>query len=115
MNPTRANNPGRRGLVAALALTSLAVPVAVVVPAVASSAPAGSLAGASHYGLTVLGLVIGLTSALGTLVFNRALAPAWLRWLAVGMASLGALFAAYLLFTLIGTCGLGVLGGACVP
>ncbi len=115
MNATETNTNWRRGWVAALALTSLLLPVVAVIPGVQSVAPGGSPTSPSNYGLTVVALVIGIACAISAFVFNRMLTPAWLRWLSVGVAGLGALLAAYLLLTLIGTCGLAALGGACIP
>ncbi len=109
MNAAEANVGARRGWAAGLALASLVLPVTTIFIRGQATNP-GNL---SDYRLTVVALILGIAAAAGAFVFNRALAPAWFRWLTVGLAGLGALVAAYLLLALIGTCGLSVLGGAC--
>ena len=107
MNATETRAAGRRSWVAALALVSLVLPMAAMVLA--------DGANLSNYRQVVATLVLGLAAATGTLVFNRALTPAWLRWLSVGLAGIGVVVATYLLLALIGTCGLTVLWGTCAP
>jgi hypothetical protein len=115
MNAREAKVPERRAWVAGLALMSFVLSLAAAFPRMQSVAPGGNPASLGNYGLTVVALVIGIGCAIGALIFNRALTPAWFRWLSVGMAGLGVLLAAYLLLALIGTCGVGVLGGVCQP
>ncbi len=91
----------QRGWVITVALLSLAAPLAAL--ALGSES---SMAGA---------LVFGLVCAAGVFVGDRALAPAWLRLLSRAAATLGALIGAYLLWSLVGTCGAQVLLGICRP
>src|SRR3712207_5699992 len=93
MNTPHANIPGRRNWVAGMALVSLVLPVATVVAGREGTR-------LSDYRLTVVALILGIASAAGPLVFNRAATPAWLRWLSVGLAGLGFMVAGYLLFAL---------------
>ena len=105
----------QRGWVIGLALLSLIVPVAAIVLGNEPMVPFADPARVSYYRQTVAALVLGLASAAGAIVVARTLRPAWLRRLGVVLAGLGVLISAYLLWALVGTCGLGVLGGACNP
>ncbi len=69
----------------------------------------------SDYRPMVAALVLAIACAVGAFVSNRGLGPAWVRRLSVGLASLGMLLSAYLLWVLIGTCGAGVIVGSCNP
>ncbi len=113
MNATHTSGPGRRGVVTGMALTSLVLPMAAVV--LGDQPVTSTSAGLNSYRLLVSALVIGLVAAAGTIFFRRALAPAWLRRLSVGLAGLGMALTIYLLLTLIGTCGATVLWGSCAP
>ncbi len=115
MNTTRAQAPGRRGWVAGLALMSIGLPIATAFPSGQAAVRGGDPTILSDYRLTLAALILGIAAATGTLVFNRELTPAWLRWVSMGLATLGALIAAYLLSALVGTCGFAVLGGGCAP
>ncbi len=105
----------QRGWVIGLALLSLLVPVAA---GFLRDEPGGAFtdpARLSYYRQTVAALGLGIACAIGAFVANRSVAPASLRRLTVVLAGLGVLISAYLLLALIGTCGVGVLGGACNP
>ena len=105
----------QHGGVIALALLSLVLPVAAVVPVRRVAVPFMDPAGVNDYRLTVAALILGLVCAAGAFIGTRALRPAGMRWLSVGVATLGLLLSAYLLFTLIGTCGAGAITGMCNP
>ena len=115
MRTTGASHPWRRGWVIGLALLSLVVPVATVFLRSEPAVPFADPARLSYYRQTVIALVVGLACAAGAFAGIRAVPASGLRWLSVALASLGVLISAYLLWALIGTCGLGVLGGACNP
>ena len=109
----------QRGGVIALALLSLVLPVAAVVPVRSEVVPFMDPAGVNDHRidllLTVAVLVLGLVCAIGAFIGMRGLRPGGVRWLSVGLATLGLLLSAYLLVTLIGTCGAGVISGMCQP
>ena len=115
MYTTGASHPWRRGWVIGLALLSLVVPVATVFLRNEPAVPFADPARLSYYRQTVVALVVGLACAAGAFAGMRMVPASGLRWLSVALASLGVLISAYLLWALIGTCGLGVLGGACNP
>ena len=115
MHASEAKFGWQRGGVIALALLSLVLPMAAVLPVREVVVPFTDPAGVNDYRLTVAALVLGLVSAAGAFIGTRALRPASVRWLSVGVATLGLLLSAYLLFTLIGTCGAGVITGMCNP
>ena len=107
--------PRPHGWLAGLALISVVVPVAAVRiggPAATPSPAAPSLNG---FLPTVVALALGIACAVSTSVFNRSIAPSWLRWLSIGMAVLGSGSAAVQLAGLIGMCGLDVVWGVCTP
>ena len=114
MDATHSTVPWRRGWVAGLAVASLILPMVAAFSG-DRAAQIGDAAFQADHRLTVAALILGIAAAASTLVFNRWLTPAWLRWLSVGLATLGVMIAAYLLVALIGTCGFAVLGGACAP
>lgn len=105
----------QRGWVIGLALLSLVVPVAAGFLRSEPMVPFADPARLSYYRQTVAALGLGIVFAIGTFMTNRALRPAWFRWLSVVLASLGVLISAYLLLGLIGTCGVGVIGGSRNP
>ncbi len=113
---TRETKLGRlHGWGIGLSIMSLILPVAAIFPLRVSTSPGTSPAGTGDYRLTVVALVLGLAFGVGASIANSAPAPSWLRGLSVVLASLGMLLGGYLLVTLIGTCGLGVIGGVCRP
>ena len=115
MYTTGANHPWRRGWVLGLALLSLAVPLAAVFLRSEPLAPFDDPARLSYYRQTVVALALALAAAVAAFVGQRTLAPAGVRRLSVVLASLGLLIGVYLLWTLIGTCGLQVVWGQCNP
>ena len=115
MHTAGANQPWRRGWIIGLALLSLAVPIVAVLPRSEPLVPFDDPARLSYYRQSVAAIALALASAIAAFVGQRSLAPAGVRWLSVALASLGVLISAYLLWALIGTCGLGVLGGQCNP
>ena len=115
MYTTGANHPWRRGWVLGLALLSLAVPLAAVFLRSEPLVPFGDPARLSYYRQTVIALALALAAAVAAFVGQRTLTPVWARQLSVVLASLGLLIGVYLLWTLIGTCGVAVLWGNCNP
>lgn len=115
MNTPQLNHTWQRGWVIGLALLSLVVPVVAGWLRDEPAVPFADPARVSYYRQTVAALAFGLICAVGTFVASRTLAPAWFRWLTVLMASLGVLISVFLLWALIGTCGLAVVWGSCTP
>ncbi len=105
----------QRGWVVGLALLSLIVPVAAVFLRTEPAAPFADPAHLSYYRQTVAAIALGLAAAAGSFVATRSLTPVWLRWTGVALASLGIVIGALLLLLLIGSCGVGVIGGMCTP
>ena len=91
----------QRGWVVTIALLSLAAPLAAL-----AFGSEGSMTGA---------LVFGLACAAGVFVGDRALTPAWLHLLNRVVATIGVLISAFLLWSLVGTCGAQVFWGMCQP
>ncbi len=115
MYTTKAKLGWQCGWVIGLALVSLVVPLATGILRQEPVAPFADPAHLSYYRQTVVALVLGLVCAVGALVGTRALMAAWLRWLSVVLASGGVLISGYLLWTLIGSCGVQVLWTSCHP
>lgn len=118
MRTTKAKPAWRRTWVIGLALLSFVLPMVAGFLRQEPAVPFADPARVSYYRQTVTALVLGIACAVGTFgtfVGTRALLPAWVRWLSVGLASLGVLISAYLLWSLIGTCGPGVIWGRCTP
>ncbi len=105
----------RRGWVIGAGLLSLVVPVTAIMLQQEPAAPFGDPARLSYYRQTVGALVLGIAFAVGAFVGTRARMPGWSRGLSLVLATLGLLISAYLLMTLIGSCGVGVLAGSCNP
>ena len=110
-----ANHPWRRGWVLGVALLSLAVPLAAVFLRSEPLVAFGDPARLSYYRQTVIAIALALAAAVAAFVGQRTLTPVWARQLSVVLASLGLLIGVYLLWTLIGTCGVPVLWGNCSP
>ncbi len=104
----------RRNWVIGLALLSLVVPLAVVVPS-ESLVPFADPARLSSYRQMVVALVIGLVCALGAFAGARSMPASGSRWLTMALASGGMLLSVYLLWVLIGSCGLQVIWASCQP
>ena len=115
MRTTGANDPWRGGWVIGLALLSIAMPVAAVFLRNEPLVPFDDPARLSYYRQAVVAIALALASAAAAFVGQRTLDPAWVRRLSVGLASLGLLIGVYLLWALIGTCGLQVVWGQCNP
>ena len=115
MRTTGANHPWRRGWVLGLALLSLVVPLAAVFLRSEPLVPFDDPARLSYYRQTVVAVALALAAAGAAFVGQRTLAPACARLVSVILASLGLLVGAFLLWTLIGTCGLQVIWGQCNP
>ncbi len=98
-----------------LALLSLVLPVLALLPLPGRTVPADMPANSGNYQLMVVALGLSLLSAGGAFVGARRLAQAGIRRLSIALAIGGLLLSAYLLWTLVGTCGLAVLGGTCRP
>ncbi len=115
MRTTGASHPWRGGWVIGLALLSLVMPVVAGFLRNEPLVPFADPARVSYYRQTVAALVVGLACAAGAFAGIRRTPAPGIRRLSVTLASLGALLSAYLLWVLIGTCGLAVLGGSCQP
>ncbi len=115
MRTAGANHPWRRGWVLGLAFLSLAVPLVAIFLRSEPLVPFDDPARLSYYRQTVAALALALAAGVAAFVGQRTLAPGWTRRLSVGLASLGLLVGAFLLWTLIGTCGLQVIWGQCNP
>ena len=115
MYTTGANHPWRRGWVLGLALLSLAVPLAAVFLRSEPLVPFGDPARLSYYRQTVIAAALALAAAVAAFAGQRTLTLVWARRLSVVLASLGLLIGVYLLWTLMGTCGVPVLWGSCNP
>ncbi len=107
--------PGQYSWVIGLALLSLLVPLAAIGLRNEPRVPFADPARVSYYRQTVAALVLGIACAVGAFIGTRRLMPASLRWLGVGLATLGLLISAYLIATLMGTCGPQVVLGQCNP
>jgi hypothetical protein len=86
----------------------------VIVALLSLAAPLAALALGRESAMAGV-LVFGLVGAAAVFVGDRALTPAWLHLLNRVVASLGALISAYLLWSLVGTCGFQVLWSVCQP
>ncbi len=96
-----------------LALLSLILPLTVIVP---RQTPAlTNPASLSDYRMTVAALLLGLACGIGALAASRRVPAAGVRRLSVVLASAGLLLGAWLLWTLVGSCGAQVLWDACRP
>jgi hypothetical protein len=85
-----------------LALLSFIVPLVIIVM---SGDERGSL----------VALLLSIVCAVSAMIINRGAAQSRLRWLNAAVATLGGLVGAYLVWTLIGSCGLQVIWNSCRP
>ncbi len=115
MYTTEAKFVWQRGGVLGLALLSLVVPVAAGVLRQEPVAPFADPAHLSYYRQTIVALILGLACAVGAFVGTRTMPAAGLRRLSGGLACGGVLISGYLLWTLIGSCGVQVLSMGCHP
>lgn len=65
--------------------------------------------------LTLAALLVGVVCAIGALSVNRAVPSFGLRWLCVAVAAFGGIAGGYLMWGLIGNCGLQVIWDVCRP
>ena len=102
-----------------LALLSLILPVLAIWPVKVSTAPFPSQTSQSDYRPMVALLVLAIACAVGAFAHRapgvRGLLPTSVRWLSMVLATLGLLLSMYVLWTVIGTCGAGVIVGRCNP
>ena len=114
-NQRQATSAAHGGWIAGLAILSLGMPLLAVWLSRAASNILAQAVGATDYRAAVAALAVGVAGGIVTLLGSRAVLPAWLRWAVVAMASVALLISAYLLWTLIGQCGLQVVWGVCRP
>ncbi len=105
----------RRGWVIGLALVSLVVPLAAVIVPSEPLVPFADPARLSYYRQLVAALVVGLACALGAFVGARTLPVSGSRRLVMALVTGGMLLSVYVLWVLIGSCGLQVIWGSCQP
>ncbi len=105
----------RRGWVIGLALVSLVVPLAAVVVPSEPLVPFADPARLSYYRQLVVALVVGLACALGAFAGALTLPATGSRRLGMALVTGGMLLSVYLLWVLIGSCGLQVIWGSCQP
>lgn len=105
----------RRGWVIGLALLSLVVPVAAAFFRSEPLVPFADPARLSYYRQLVVALVVGLACALGAFAGARTMPATGSRRLTMGLVSGGMLLSVYLLWVLIGSCGVQVIWGSCQP
>lgn len=98
-----------------MALMSLALPVAALMPLPGRTTYGTATAPQNDYRLMVAALFVALLLATVSILVSARVLQRSVRWLVVGLATGGLLLSGYLLLGLIGTCGLGVLGGTCAP
>ncbi len=107
----------QRMWVVSLALLSLILPVLAIWPVKVTTAPFPSQTSQSGYRPVVVSLVLAIACALGALAQRapgtRGLLPTSVRWLSMVLATLGLLLSMYVLWTVIGTCGAGVIVARC--
>ena len=95
------------------ALLSLGLPILALIPLPGQAIPGTSPTAPGDYRLTLAALGLSLVCAVAAVAGARRVAATASSRLSVILASGGLLLSAYLLWSLIGTCGLGVLGGTC--
>jgi small-conductance mechanosensitive channel len=108
----------QRSAAIGLALLSLTVPLLAIVVQNIENIASASLTTPDHPGderLILAALLVGIVSAVGALVVTRTLPPSRFRWLSGAVAALGGLVSAYLIWTLVGSCGLEVIWNVCRP
>jgi len=115
MYTPQAKLASKRIWVIGLGLLSLILPVTAIVPRQARPASFTNPANLSDYRMTVAALLLGLACGIGALVASRRVPAAGVRRLSVVLASAGLLLGAWLLWTLVGSCGAQVLWDACRP
>jgi hypothetical protein len=105
----------QRGGAITLALFSLIVPLSASVPRDIASAWLTSPVQPSDERLTIAAFLLGIVSAVGAVIINRSLPTGWLSWVTLAVATLGGLITTFLVWSLIGSCGLQVVWDVCKP
>ncbi len=105
----------QRGWVLGLALLSLAIPVFAVFFRSEPLIPFADPARQSYYRQMLVALILGLACACGAFVGARTTPASRNQRLTMGLVSVGLALSVYLLWTLIGSCGLQILSGTCLP
>ncbi len=105
----------QRGWLIVLALLSLVVPVVAIFLRNESVVPFADPARLSYDRQTVVALFLGLASALGAFAVTRTVPSSELRRLGMVLLTGGLLLNTYLLWTLIGSCGLQIFWENCYP
>ncbi len=106
---------GRRGWIIGLALLSLIVPVAAVCVRSEPLVPFADPVRLSSYRQIVAALGVGLACALAAFAGARTMPASGSRRLSMGLVSGSLLLSVYVLWVLIGSCGVQVIGGNCQP
>ena len=115
MYTPQANLASKHIWVIGLGLLSVVLPLTAIIPRQALPASFTNPANLSDYRLTVAALLLGLACGIGALVASRRAPAAGVRRLSVVLASAGLLFSVWLLWTLVGSCGVQVLWVSCNP
>ena len=115
MYTPQVKSASKRIWVIGLGLLSLVLPVTAIIPRQALPASFTNPANLSDYRLTVAALLLGLACGIGALAASRMAPGVGVRRLSVVLASAGLLLGAWLLWTLVGSCGTQVLWGSCNP
>ena len=105
----------RRGSVIGLALVSLVVPLAAVFVRSEPLVPFADPAHLSYYRQMVVALGVGLACAFGAFAGARTMPVSGSRRLSMVLVSGGMLLSVYVLWVLIGSCGVQVIWGSCQP
>jgi hypothetical protein len=104
-----------QGRTVGLSLLSLIVPLTVIISRDTASTLLTNSAYLGDERLTLAALLTGIGCAIGALIVNRAAPPSWMRGLSIAIAALGGLIGAFLMWGLIGSCGMQVIWDACRP
>lgn len=115
MNTRQASQVWQRVLVVGCALLSVAVPVVALFARQLPQPPLADLADQHSYQPLLGALALGVGCAVVAFTLIRALTPPLLRYLSAGVASLGLLFVLYVLWALVGVCGIQIVLGVCRP
>lgn len=105
----------RRNGAMGLALLSLILPIFASLPLNIASVSFTNSTQPHDARLTVVALLLGIISAIGALIATNGWRPLVVRRLTVAGAALGGLVSGYLMWTLIGSCGLQVIWDVCQP
>ena len=105
----------QHGWLISLALLSLVVPVVAVFFRNEPLVPFADPARLSYYRQMVVAIVVGLACALGAFAGARTMPASRSRRLSMGLVSGGMLLSVYVLWVLVGSCGVQVIWGSCQP